>query len=377
MYHVAVQPTVREELSRFSGRLSAFFQDPLPGLHPFPTWESLLEYLGQKARERDFGLMLDEIPYAVEGDRSLPSHLQSAWDGTLRRSGIKVVLCGSSLGMMEEVGLLPSSPLYGRRTGQWKLEPFTPEAFAQLWPAENLAEVLELYGVVGGSPMYVTQFDPREGFLENIRDRILTKGELLYEEVLFLLREEVRDARVYQSILSAMALGARKFSELSSKTGLDRAHLTRYLAILSDLGLVKREVPVTESKPEKSRKGIYTIQDPFVAFWYRYVFPNRDRLEGGAAQAVFDEVVRPKLDTYLSAAVEPAVGSLFRRRWRSLAPFEPAWMGRHWPQREELDSVVLDQDRKNSLPPSVLVFVGNRLEQDGGSMGSSPEPAQT
>jgi AAA+ ATPase superfamily predicted ATPase len=167
----------------------------------------------------------------------------------------------------------------------------------------------------------------------------------LYDEVPFLLREEVRDSRVYQSVLSAVALGARKFSELSSKTGLDRAHLTRYLAILGDLGLVSREVPVTESRPEKSRKGIYVIQDPFVAFWYRYVFPNRDRLEGGAADAILVEEVRPTLDEYLSRVLEPAVGSLFRSRWRSLIPFEPAYSGRHWSEREEFDWVILDRKR--------------------------------
>jgi len=349
LYHVAAQTTVREELSRFSQRLSEFFEDPLPALQPFESWEGVLEYLGQKARQRDFGWMLDEIPYAVEGERSLPSLLQAAWDGVLRHTRIKIVLCGSSIGFMEQIGLLPSSPLFGRRTGQWKVEPFDAERLALLWPAESLEGVLEAYGVVGGSPSYITRFDPGLGLLENIRDRILTRGEVLYEEVPFLLREEVRDARVYQSVLSSMAQGSRRFSELSSKTGLDRAHLTRYLSILGDLGLVRREVPVTESMPDKSRKGIYWIQDPFVAFWYRYVYPNRDRLEAGAAAQVLAEVVQPTLDAYLSRELEPVIGSLFRGRWRRHVPFEPAFMGRHWSPTEALDWVILDGARENAV----------------------------
>jgi AAA+ ATPase superfamily predicted ATPase len=349
LYHVAAQTTVKEELSRFSKRLSEFFADPLPGMQPFASWESVLEYLGQKARQADFGWMLDEMPYAVEGDRSLPSILQAAWDGILRHTGIKLVLCGSSIGMIEEIGLLPSSPLFGRRTGQWKLEPFAPDKLALLWPSRSLGSVLEAYGIVGGSPLYITRFDRGASLLLNIRDHILTKGEILYDEVPFLLREEVRDARVYQSILSSIAQGARKFSELSSRTGLDKAHLTRYLAILGDLGLVRREVPVTEHAPEKSRKGIYGIQDPFVSFWYRYVFPNRDRLEGGAADHVLREIVEPTLDSYLSGVLEPAIGSLFRTRWRRLIPFEPAAMGRHWSGTEELDWVILDNGRRKAV----------------------------
>src|SRR5687767_6998026 len=78
LYHVAAQTTVKEELSRFSRRLSEFFTDPLPEMQPFESWESLLEYMGQKARKINFGWMLDEMPYAVEGDRSLPGLLQAA-----------------------------------------------------------------------------------------------------------------------------------------------------------------------------------------------------------------------------------------------------------------------------------------------------------
>ena len=349
LYHVAAQTTAREELSRFSRRLASFFQDSLPELQPFTTWEALLEYLGAKARQKAFGILLDEFSYAVEGDRSLPSHLQSAWDNSFGRTGVKMVLCGSSISMMENVGLLPSSPLYGRRTGQWKLEPLSPEAVALLWPARNLAEAIEAYGIVGGSPLYITRFEKRRSLLENVRDQVLTKGAMLYDEVPFLLREEVREARVYQSILSALASGARKFSELSSKTGLDRSHLTRYLATLSDIDLVDREVPVTEIRPEKSRKGLYGIKDPFVAFWYRYVHPNRDRLEGGEAQAILDEVVKPTLDPYLSTRIESIVGLLFRTRWKRFVPFTPAHAGRHWSEQEELDWVILDSSRRKAL----------------------------
>lgn len=349
LYHVAVQTTVKEELARFSSRLSDFFKDPLPTLHPFETWPGVLEYLGQRAREKPFGWVLDEMPYAVEGERSLPSLLQAAWDGALRRTGIKIVLCGSSIGMMEEIGILPTSPLFGRRTGQWKLEPLNPEALAELWPAKNLADALEVYGILGGCPLYATKFDPGLAVLDNIRDRILTKGEFLYDEVPFLLREEVRDARVYQAILASIALGARKFSELSSKTGLDRAHLTRYLSILAELGLVRREVPVTETLPHKSRKGLYRIEDPFVAFWYRYSFPHRDLLDMGKSQAVLDETVRPTLDSHLSTVLEPFIGSLFRSRWRRRVPFDPGPMGRYWSDKEELDWVILDRGRTKAL----------------------------
>jgi len=216
-----------------------------------------------------------------------------------------------------------------------------------------MAELLAVYCVTGGNPHYVGRFDPRCSLTENIRDQILSKGCLLYDEVPFLLREEVRDPRVYQAILAACAGGARKFSELSSKTGLDKAHLTRYIAILSDLGIMERDVSVTESRPEKSRKGFYRVSDPFVAFWYRFVFPHRDRLELGEAKAVLDREVSPVLDAYFSRVVEPHLGALFRTAWRDRIPFEPVFRGRYWDDKREIDWLLLDQERKRAVAVEV------------------------
>ncbi|MBI4872892.1 MAG: ATP-binding protein [Candidatus Riflebacteria bacterium] len=349
LYHVCVQTTPVDELSRLSRRLAEFFEDPVLAVQSLGSWEACLAYLGHQAEKRPFGLLLDEFPYAVEGDPSLPSRLQASWDARLRRTRIKLVLSGSSISMMEDIGLSPRSPLHGRRTGQWKLEPFGVREIGLLWPMGSFEDVLSLYCVVGGSPMYVTQLEPSKGLAENIRDSILARGSLLYDEVPFLLRSELRSPRVYQSILGAIARGARKFSELSSKTGLERAHLTRYLATLCELGLVAREVPVTEWYPEKSRRGLYRIADHFVDFWYRFVFPNRDRLECGDTAMVLEDEVLPSLDAYIAGSVEPVIGSLFRHDWVGRVPFVSAYSGRHWSNLEEFDWVLLDHSRTRAM----------------------------
>lgn len=176
--HVAAQTTVKEESARLSVMLSEFFKDRLPEMQLFEAWPCVLEHLGQKARERPPGWVLEEMPHAVEGERSVPGHLQAAGDAMLRRTGIKIVLRGSSIGMMEEIGIIPTSPLFGRRTGQWKLEPPSPEALAQLWPRETLARALGVDGRLGGRPLYPTKFDPGRSVLEDIREQNLAKGRV-------------------------------------------------------------------------------------------------------------------------------------------------------------------------------------------------------
>lgn len=354
-YHVGTLATEKLALEQWSRGAASFFQDPVLGSQSLSSWPSVLAYLEQRARweTEPWGVVLDEFPYLVESSPALPSLLQASWDGGLKETGLNLILCGSSVAMMESLFFSQRSPLYGRRTGQWKVEPFTVKDLGCMYPRRSLLELLELYCVVGGMPMYADRF--AEGtLLESIRREILSKGEALYEEVPFLLREELREPRVYQSILAALAGGAQKFGELSSKTGLDRGHLTGYLATLADLGLVRREVPVTEPRPEKSKRGRYQIADPFVRFWYRFVYPNLSRLEIGDVEAILATAVAPALHDYISAHVEEPLTGLTRNGSLSkYVPFPVATVGRHWSASEELDLVALSADRDQAFVAEV------------------------
>src|SRR3972149_4190524 len=126
---------------------------------------------------------------------------------------------------------------------------------------------------------YREQVRPHESVLRNISELILARNTFLHNEVEFLLREELREPRDYYVILRAIAQGKRKLSEIMNDTGFDKAHLSRYLDILRSLGFVEKEVPVTEKSPDKSRLGLYRLHDRFFAFWFKYVLPNRGRLE--------------------------------------------------------------------------------------------------
>jgi AAA+ ATPase superfamily predicted ATPase len=349
-YHVGTRSTIAEEMSRLSASLSQAWAAPLLAAQPLSSSAALAAYL-EGVREPAV-LVLDEFPYLVESDPSLPGLLQAAWDRRLARSELKLVLCGSSIGMMEETTLSERSPLFGRRTGQLKLGPILPHYLGRAFPWRS-PELIELAAVFGGVPGYLRRLDPDVPLDENLARHVLKRGEPLYEELPFLLREELREPRVYHAVLAVIASGARKFGEISSKVGLDRANLNRYLATLIDLGLVEREVPVTEPMPDKSRKGLYRISDPFVAAWFAFVHPNRNALEGGMEARVLAGL-GARLADYLPRAVEPVVRDLFRRGPLSrLVPFEVAASGRHWSKESEFDIVLLDGTRRKAFVAEV------------------------
>jgi AAA+ ATPase superfamily predicted ATPase len=208
--------------------------------------------------------------------------------------------------MMERTALHYKAPLYGRRTGQLLVQPFKFKELRKLFPKASFEERLTIYSMVGGTPLYLNKF--REGVpVEVMKSEILKKGEPLYEEVEFLLREELNEPRNYFVILEAISLGKHKLSELINETGLDKGTVSRYIAILEDLGITKKEIPVTEKIPEKSLKGIYRIEDNFFNFWFRFVFRNRSLLE----ENKIDEV---------ASKIKAALPELLARNYERIAP---------------------------------------------------------
>ncbi|MBI5185179.1 MAG: ATP-binding protein [Nitrospinae bacterium] len=264
LYFLAESTNEKEQLRRFSILVGEFFREPLLLTRGFDAWEEAFRYLRDK-NERLI-LAVDEFPYLIQSNPGIPSLFQKGWDEYLSGSKVFLILLGSSVGMMETEVLGHKSPLYGRRTGQWKIQPMPFSAVRQFRKGKSFEDGVMHYSVAGGVPAYWLQFPEKKDFRQNLTDHVLRKGETLYDEVEFLLREEFREPRHYFSLLQAVSHGKRKLSEIVNATGIPQPMANKYLGILSDLDIVEREVPVTEEKPLKSKKGLYRIKDRFFLF---------------------------------------------------------------------------------------------------------------
>jgi hypothetical protein len=327
--------------------LSAAVNSVLFGLNQmsavYSTWEDLVHALAQAAQNERLVVVLDEFPYLVAAHPPLATILQRVWDQTLMNSQIMLILCGSYIGMMEETVLGYQAPLYGRRTAQYLLEPLQFKDARLFYPSFDLEDQVRAYAVYGGTPAYLQTFQPRLTLRENILDGILTRGSFLYDEVRFVLQQELREPRNYFAILQAIAAGKTRLNEIKQATGIEGA--TAYLDTLQELHLVERLVPVTESQPQKSRRGVYRLKDHYLRFWFRYVHPNRSQLERGGAQIILDNQVIPEIDHFSSMAFEEVCQLFFwQAGFSGRLPFTPTKIGKWWNAREEIDLVVLGEE---------------------------------
>jgi AAA+ ATPase superfamily predicted ATPase len=328
VYYQAVESTAQNQLEQFINTATAQF----PSVQNVRRdWEALLGALG----EEDAVVVIDEFPFLIGEDDSLPSRLQRVWDTKLQETGMTLVLVGSAISVMEDKVLSGSAPLYGRRTATIDLDPLAVSDARQFFPAYDAETAITAWSIYGGTPHYLQTIEPAQSLATNVQQAILSERGLLYSEPEFLLRMELRQPNTYFSILRALAHGRRTPNEIAGMAGVASGSLSTYLQKLRRLRLIERHIPVTES-PTASKRGRYRIAAPLFRFWFRFVYGNQDQLRLLGDDA-YDELVAPELADYVSPLFERlcqrALPDLIDRRFHAV--------GQWWFKEHELDVLGL------------------------------------
>ena len=351
------EPMLMQELKREMG---LFIGDESFAKLALKDWTELFHEFIKWNKTRRPVVILDEFPMLIESNLAVPSLFQKIWDQNLKDTDIMLILLGSSIAMMETEVLNYRSPLYGRRTAQWRVEPLQLPQLKPFFPKFDIEALVHVYSCVGGVPAYLLKLDPEHSFWENVGQKILSKGEFLYEEADFLLREELREPRNYSAILQAIAQGAQSYGDIVNQTNLDKSIISRYTSILEDLGFTKRIYPVG-AKP-KPRKGQYVVSDNYLNFWFRYVFPYKSELESGDTSNVLNRI-RADYPNYVGRVFEQTVHEMIKEMFqRNLLSFSFNEIGRWWYKDTEIDLVALDE--KESAATFIEIKWSDLGEQD-------------
>lgn len=262
-----------------------------------------------------------------------------------------MILCGSSMSYMEDHVLAYKAPLYGRRTAQMKILPFEFEDVCHYFKGFSGTDKALIYGIVGGTPQYLLQMDDRLSVEENIKNTFLNPSSSLFEEPENLLKQEVREPAVYNAIITAIAGGASRLSEISAKVGEDTSVCASYLKNLLSLGLIRKETPYNE---KKSRKTVYTVADNMFRFWYRFVPGNYSGIVRGGADIIYRRI-EPFLMDHMGKVFEDICTQyLWSMLLEGKLPVEFTELGRWWgndpvkKQQAEID-IMGEQDKDTAL----------------------------
>lgn len=331
VYYQATRRTEAEQLGSLSRVIGEHFGDPaLQSGVTFPEWEDLFRYVTKRADGNPFLLVLDEFPYLASAAPALPSIIQSLWDHEWEGTRIKLVLSGSyitAMNRLEEV----DQPLYGRRTGKLMIGPFSFADAARFVPAYDVREQLRAYGLFGHLPGNLSLVDPGRPLGENVAEALLSPTGRLVDEAQHMLDAFTFDAHVHYSIVEAIAAGEQTWSGITKRVGRSGGSLLRPLQWLEEMQVIARVAPITEASPVRSRRVLYRVVDPYVAFWHRTVskLVNAGSLGLVEPARLWKEVVEPGLDDYMGPVFEEVCRDFVRRNPDRL-PFRPLRVGEWW-----------------------------------------------
>ena len=352
IFFIATLSSDSEQLATFSQQIYGFSHPEVPAGFTFPTWEAAFQALADIPMQPRPIILLDEFTYLISGNKAIPSILQKVWDEQLKNTQLLLVLCGSYIGMMETEVLGYQAPLYGRRTASTLLRPLDLPSSSLFFPKYSSENQFLAWAVLGGMPYYLRTFRDHQDLFTNIRQNILdSQTGALFTEPRYLLMEELREPRNYFSILRAIAQGHTRLNEIAQASGVSEVTASaRYLDILQEMHLITRRVPATETQPDKSKKGIYQIDDHFLRFWFRYVQPNQSGLDLGLADAILSQRIRPDMDNFVASVFEEAAQSFVARLAQTgRLNFLPERIGGWWDRKAEMDVLAISLSEKIAL----------------------------
>ncbi|WP_368494354.1 ATP-binding protein [Marinitoga sp. 1138] len=335
LYYTARKISPKEQLKTFSNKVGEFLKF---GKISFENWEDAFRVLFEYSNRESIIMVLDEFQYLVEKNQEILSILQLLIDEFVS-SKMKLILCGSSISFMEGI-LSYNNPLYGRKTGNLKLNPIAFKDINLFIPDNDYHSLMTIYSIIGGIPYYLQLWNSQLDILKNIENLFLTLGAPLKEEPYFILTQELRETSIYQSILEAVASGKTRINEITSFIGeTDSRRIQPYLKSLQLLKIVKREYPAFTKNPHRIKNFIYKIDDQLFNFWYRYIFPHKDSVDLNDYSNVI-EIIKNDLTQYVSFEFEKQSIIFLKEK------FNLAEAGNYWNKNIEIDMLGKDFENK-------------------------------
>lgn len=370
IYCSAINATARDNLQILSKAIF-LFENPDSIDYPiFASYDAAFNEITRIAQKKRIVFVIDELPYLAKAEESLTSRLQHLLDYQWKNTKLFFIVCGSSMSFMEKEVLSEKSPLFGRRTAQFEIKPLDYYDSKKMLPKSSLEESALIYGITGGVPHYINKLDFKNDLKDALLENFFDTSSYLFEEPGNLLKQELREPAIYNSIISSIASGATKLNEIANKLNIESSTCIKYINPLIELGILKKEEPIIN---KHSRRVIYKVSDNFFRFWYRFVPENLSIIAANKMDLIYDKAVGSYLSEYMGLVFEDMCKQYLLRNMDTL-PFVFNKIGKWWgndailKKEIELDIVAIGSKESNVAGNNYLIgsckYTNNKIDVD-------------
>ena len=299
----------------------------------YPSWETLFA-TGYNKSGRKQVLVLDEFQHMIKGDDDFFKALCAYVEQMGSQNPVLVVLCTSASGWVENSMVERMGAGATKISGFLKVRELSFASIRELFPAYSLEDAIFGFAVLGGIPGYWKSFSEHLSAKENMIANILTKESRLYEEMTVFLEQELREPAVYNTILATLARDCCKLNDIYKHTGFSRAKISVYLKILMELDLVEKVYSYESDGRSNAQKGIYRIANPYVRFYFRYLFANQSLMQLIGPEEFYEAKVKESYPLF----IEETYRKICREQMKAGYAQVSEWVGK----TGNLDIVAVD-----------------------------------
>lgn len=268
----------------------------------YPEYEEIFSVIQENSSGNEKKIFVfDEWEHIIKSDTSFMNALGQLLHHAYSEQDVMIVLSSSSIGFIENDLVSKIGKAALDISGFLKVKELKFSDLICAFPSYSISECVKVYALLGGFPGLWNYFESSKSVEQNICEQILKKGSFLQEEGARIVKEELRETSVYNTILSALAEGREKLNELYAHTGFSRAKISVYLKNLMELEIVEKVFSVDTPGKDSQKKGVYRISNPYVHFWFKYIYCNYGECLSMVPQDFYDTYIKPDFHFYCDA----------------------------------------------------------------------------
>jgi len=334
----------------------------------YDSWPAAIRAAIQRIEPARPGiLVIDELPYLSELDDGFAADLQQAWDRALENKPVLLVCIGSDVRMMESL-VGERSPLHGRPSREMRVAPLNPAEVAEISSAPDAAAAFDRYVVLGGFPLLASAWPASAGLGAFLRKALADDQSPFVTTAMRIVASEFESALSAERVIEAIGHGESAYSRIQARSGVKGNTLTDALAVLIEKGLIAKSLPYAVPPGRKAAR--YTVVDPYLRFWLRFVGPHLDELSRGRSDLAIERIERDWA-AYRGRAIEPLVRRSLERLLDDATTAgrlgEARHVGAWWRRDHSIEVDLVGGDRPD---PTRIGFVGSIKWRERGRLSS-------
>lgn len=349
------------ELGLFAGAIATSTlpsADLAAGNNPTSLTAAFTLLAGALPDEMPSIVVIDEVPWLLEGIDGGAGELQRVWDTRLSRKPVLLLLLGSDLATMEQL-TGPDQPFHGRGT-EMVLDALSPRDVARMVTdpvtASSAFDALDGYLITGGLPLVAQEWTAGASMTDFLEKSFASSTSALVVTGTRVLDAEFGEAALARQVLTAIGgVGERTFTGIQQAARgepLNASSLTGALETLLAKRIVAADEPLSVKRAAKDRR--YRIADPALRFWLAFVEPALAEVDRGRTDLAVARVTRG-FAAWRGRAIEPVVRGALERllpdeHWPSVSH-----VGGWWPRTNTPEIDLVGAER---FPARSVAFVG-------------------